>query len=479
MHVQLFALPILRFGRHNLWRRIDALLVLMFYVYPVIALISLFAALLYPLFFDYPPFNFALLSTFSFLVGFGNFAPYFQIAVAVQRDRQEQAAALLPFIFVSSAVGMLASASAFALLLRDKIFGGDPVGQDTTFPAGAGMSLPWVSAFGAVVLIIVLIGIHAAYFQFMFRSDTRLNIQFASGSDPVSEYLRRLHQRVGPSADAQARTNLPGMVELKGEGTPERSGVEVVSEIPLRMGDLAEERPLLSVVSWSDVQLQGEVRAPSVFARRIDGLNCGAIELEHMIAAEECEIVAASLRSRSITVGRGRLQVEELYASKISSPNLSIERSAAHAAHMRERWRKPTARAAAAEAAPYPMIFQRALVIAEHSMLRQPVVAYRDVDIRANAVIEYGLKAYGRVRIGDGVELCGPVISNSDVYVGENCVFWADIVTKGDLILQPGVQFGRAADRLVSVVARRIRFGNSTRLAGTMRSSLPLEIRYA
>jgi hypothetical protein len=58
------------------------------------------------------------------MFGFGNFAPYFQIAVAVQHDRQEQAAALMPFIFVSSAISMLASLFAVVMLIRNKFRGG-------------------------------------------------------------------------------------------------------------------------------------------------------------------------------------------------------------------------------------------------------------------------------------------------------------------------------------------------------------------
>jgi hypothetical protein len=59
----------------------------------------------------------------SFFVGFANFAPYFQIAVALQRDRQEQAAALMPLIFVSSAISMLASSYAFALMIKNRLIG--------------------------------------------------------------------------------------------------------------------------------------------------------------------------------------------------------------------------------------------------------------------------------------------------------------------------------------------------------------------
>jgi cellulose synthase/poly-beta-1,6-N-acetylglucosamine synthase-like glycosyltransferase len=118
-----YFLPILRGRRQSALRRIDAIIVLMFYIYPATTLLCLFAALMYPLFYEYPPFNFVAFSVVSFFIGFGNFAPYFQIAVALQRDRQENAAALMPLIFVSSAISMLASAYALALLVKNRIVG--------------------------------------------------------------------------------------------------------------------------------------------------------------------------------------------------------------------------------------------------------------------------------------------------------------------------------------------------------------------
>ncbi|MBR0849305.1 glycosyltransferase family 2 protein [Bradyrhizobium diazoefficiens] len=118
-----YLLPILGIRGLGLFRRIDAIVVLLFYVYPALTLVCLFASLAYPLFYDYPTFNFTALSVLSFFVGFGNFSPYFQIAVAVQRDRQEDAAALMPLIFVSSAISMLASSYALLLLIKNRLSG--------------------------------------------------------------------------------------------------------------------------------------------------------------------------------------------------------------------------------------------------------------------------------------------------------------------------------------------------------------------
>jgi cellulose synthase/poly-beta-1,6-N-acetylglucosamine synthase-like glycosyltransferase len=126
-----YMIPILRLRQLSALRRLDAVVVLLFYVYPVATLLCLFAALIYPLLYEYPPFNFVALSVFSFFIGFGNFAPYFQIAVALQRDRQEHAAMLMPLIFVSSAISMLASTYAFGLLVKNRLMR-DQLGWDKT-----------------------------------------------------------------------------------------------------------------------------------------------------------------------------------------------------------------------------------------------------------------------------------------------------------------------------------------------------------
>lgn len=115
--------PIIKTRRQGFLRRLDAITVLMFYLYPAISLVCMFAALLYPLFYDYPPFNFIFLSVLSFFIGFGNFSPFFQIAVALKRDEQESAGALMPLIFISSIISMFASTFALVLLVKNRLSG--------------------------------------------------------------------------------------------------------------------------------------------------------------------------------------------------------------------------------------------------------------------------------------------------------------------------------------------------------------------
>lgn len=110
--------PVLTTKRQPIERRLDAAFVLLFFLFPPLSLLNLGAAIIYPTLFTYPPFNFAIIGALAFIVGFGNFAPYFQIAAAVTRDRQPRAAAMLPMLYLSSAVSLLAATQGLLFALR-------------------------------------------------------------------------------------------------------------------------------------------------------------------------------------------------------------------------------------------------------------------------------------------------------------------------------------------------------------------------
>lgn len=114
--------PTLRTPHQPTLRKLDAALVLLFFLFPTLSLVGLAAAMVYPTLYAFPPFNFAVISAFSFVVAFGNFSPYFQIVSAVVRDRQPRAIVMLPLIFVSSAISMLAAVQGLALAIRGSLF---------------------------------------------------------------------------------------------------------------------------------------------------------------------------------------------------------------------------------------------------------------------------------------------------------------------------------------------------------------------
>lgn len=114
-----------------LHKRLDAALVLTFYLLPPLSAANLVAALIYPTVYAYPPFNFAVVSAVAFVMSFGNFAPYLQIMAAAIRDRQPDAVRMLPLIVVSAAISMVAATQGLWMALRSAAFN-QRIGWDKT-----------------------------------------------------------------------------------------------------------------------------------------------------------------------------------------------------------------------------------------------------------------------------------------------------------------------------------------------------------
>ena len=89
----------------------------------MLSVFCLVLSLFYPLFFAYPPFNLSVVPAVSFMIGFGNFSPYFQIMVGAYKDGQSESVLSLPFIFISSSISMLAAVSAFYMNVYHKLAG--------------------------------------------------------------------------------------------------------------------------------------------------------------------------------------------------------------------------------------------------------------------------------------------------------------------------------------------------------------------
>jgi cellulose synthase/poly-beta-1,6-N-acetylglucosamine synthase-like glycosyltransferase len=115
--------PVLTATQQPLLRRLDAAFVLLFYFLPVLSILSLIASLIYPTLYDQPPLNFTFLPALLFFVGFGNFTPYLQMAVACLRDGQPDTFRVAPLLFLSSTISMMASTYAFVLLIRNRMTG--------------------------------------------------------------------------------------------------------------------------------------------------------------------------------------------------------------------------------------------------------------------------------------------------------------------------------------------------------------------
>lgn len=113
---------ILRSERLRLGQKLDALLILTFYAFPVLALVSMFAAV--------PLLAMGGKSTpdgigwvIASLFGIALLAPHAQVIVAAHSDGQRHVLRVLPLLFVSSCLSLLASTAGAALLIRDRLFG--------------------------------------------------------------------------------------------------------------------------------------------------------------------------------------------------------------------------------------------------------------------------------------------------------------------------------------------------------------------
>lgn len=118
-----YFLPTLFKAKQPLAKRIDAAMVLTFYLLPVLSFACLLSMLVYPTIFDGPPLNFGALAALGITMAFGNFAPYLQMMAAAIRDRQPEAVRFIPLIAVSSTISMLASTHGLWLAIRSIAFG--------------------------------------------------------------------------------------------------------------------------------------------------------------------------------------------------------------------------------------------------------------------------------------------------------------------------------------------------------------------
>jgi cellulose synthase/poly-beta-1,6-N-acetylglucosamine synthase-like glycosyltransferase len=98
------------------WARWDALFVLTLYLFPLVNVMGLLASLVYPVFYDYPPFFFTAIPALGLLVGVGNLSTMLQIAVAAHRDGQLHVLRVLPLLPLSSTISALASIDAVCRL---------------------------------------------------------------------------------------------------------------------------------------------------------------------------------------------------------------------------------------------------------------------------------------------------------------------------------------------------------------------------
>lgn len=112
-------------------RKLDAALILTFYLFPVCALLSLFAVIPLLAFGPDEGYGGGLWDWLAPVLAVAVLAPHTQVMVAARADRQRHVIRTLPLLFVSSSLSLLASAAGVALLVRDR-FCGLTTGWDKT-----------------------------------------------------------------------------------------------------------------------------------------------------------------------------------------------------------------------------------------------------------------------------------------------------------------------------------------------------------
>lgn len=116
--------PVLTSRRMTLLQKLDGLLILLFYAFPALALLSALALVALLAYGSETGLACIACGYLGPFLALAILAPYAQVAIAAARDRQLSALTVLPLLFVSSSVSMCATLAGFARLLKDRIGGG-------------------------------------------------------------------------------------------------------------------------------------------------------------------------------------------------------------------------------------------------------------------------------------------------------------------------------------------------------------------
>lgn len=298
------------------------------------------------------------------------------------------------------------------------------------------MTGSWFAVVGPATLIAVLVAVHAIYFHVYFRLDTRYVIP----ADPERDDARSAGTGHFDLLDIPSR-ELPA-----GKQHGRRSGVA---------------RP----------------EAPTIVARRIFGHDCGRIDVQAIHATECLDLAARGLRSQTLIVGgAARLHLGEISVSRLSSPDLTLQRHGVAGDSCRRAPPAPSIDSHDRDAT--PLVVMRSSVIQPGAVVTRPMIVYGDMDVGVDAVITTSIKVHGNLRLGQNVTVTAPMVANGDIHCGTECLFTSDLVAKGTLVVRHGTRFGLVGKTLVTVIGRRIRLSDRHEIAGSIMSSLPFEVQY-
>lgn len=104
-------------------QRVDAALILIFYIFPACALLSMLALVPLLAFGSGEGFRGDLWGWLAPVLSLAVLAPHTQVMIAARADGQQHVIRTLPLLFVSSSLSLLASVAGAALLIRDRLSG--------------------------------------------------------------------------------------------------------------------------------------------------------------------------------------------------------------------------------------------------------------------------------------------------------------------------------------------------------------------
>ncbi len=113
---------VLRSHHLSIRQKLDAVLILAFYAFPVLALLSTFAVIPLLAYGDGHVMSGGGWIVAS-LFGLAVIAPHVQVIIAARSDGQRHVLRVVPLLFVSSSLSLLASVAGTAFLIRDHLFG--------------------------------------------------------------------------------------------------------------------------------------------------------------------------------------------------------------------------------------------------------------------------------------------------------------------------------------------------------------------
>jgi len=117
------------------------------------------------------------------------------------------------------------------------------------------------------------------------------------------------------------------------------------------------------------------------------------------------------------------------------------------------------------------MIREDKLVIPEHSLFENHIVAKDTLVIKNNCIIKGNIKCYHDIVIENNTTIIGAVFSEKDITISSGCFIQGPIVAKGTIRIEEHCMIG-ARDDMTSLIAQTVIISGSCRVSGLVLAKL-------